>query len=121
MIEVGRGGRVGERRCAASHCGGEQAAHVPAGFEHHVFQRSGGGPGAFHEADAGGSGIFTGPDPDADKVVATGDALFDSTINSLSLKAINDPGNVVFGYTLANGKTGIVDMSALAGQDIGAR
>jgi hypothetical protein len=65
--------------------------------------------------DAGGSGIFTGPDPIADKVIQTGDSLFGSTVTvvgHLSTKVdgtfdINDNGDVAFRYELANGTFGI--------------
>jgi hypothetical protein len=65
--------------------------------------------------DAGGQGIFTGPDPVADKVIRTGDPLFGSTVTvvgnaSLSQDGtfdINDNGDIAFRYELANGVFGI--------------
>jgi hypothetical protein len=66
--------------------------------------------------DAGGSGIFTGPDPIGDKVIRTGDSLFGSAVTAvgshISTRArgtfdINDNGDVVFVYELANGMRGI--------------
>jgi hypothetical protein len=57
-----------------------------------------------------GFGIFTGPDPVADKVIQTGDTLFGSTVTSIYLSAgrqLNDRGDVVFSYGLANGVIGI--------------
>ena len=65
--------------------------------------------------DVGGVGIFVGPDPIADKVIQSGDPLFDSavttltTVSGLSLVrgGINDVGQLAFTYTLANGVYGI--------------
>jgi hypothetical protein len=60
--------------------------------------------------EAGGSGIFTGPDPVADQVIATGDLLFGSTVVSLGFLqglGLNDAGQVAFFATLANGESGI--------------
>lgn len=57
----------------------------------------------------GGRGIFTGPDPEADKVIATGDDLFGSTVRSLdsnvlALQGLNDAGQVAIEATLADGR-----------------
>jgi hypothetical protein len=56
-------------------------------------------------------GIFTGPDPMADKVIGTGDALFGSTVTIVgffsSMAFLNDAGQVAFFYQLADGRTGI--------------
>ncbi|MEX2308098.1 MAG: choice-of-anchor tandem repeat NxxGxxAF-containing protein [Pirellulales bacterium] len=58
--------------------------------------------------DGGGFGIFTGPDPLADKVVQTGDVLFGSNVTNLSFQhGLNDTGDIVFYYELANGISGI--------------
>ena len=61
------------------------------------------------ELDAGGFGIFTGPDSVADRVIGTGDLLDDSTVTNLILssQALNNSGQVVFVATLtdANGTT----------------
>jgi hypothetical protein len=65
--------------------------------------------------DAGGSGIFTGPDPVADKVIQTGDALFGSTVTVVGdvsartsdIFDMNDHGEIAFRYELANGVSGI--------------
>ncbi|MBC7806205.1 MAG: hypothetical protein H7145_08645 [Akkermansiaceae bacterium] len=69
-----------------------------------------GKPAFLATLDAGGSGIFTGADPVADKVVQTGDALLGSTVNSVSLSqdAINDFGQVAFQVSLADGRRMIV-------------
>ena len=59
---------------------------------------------------AGGSGIFTGPDPVADKVITTGDLLFGFTVTSLGFLqglGLNDAGQVAFFATLANGASGV--------------
>jgi hypothetical protein len=58
--------------------------------------------------DSGGSGIYTGDDFIADKVVEPGDVLFGSTVQNIgSDAAINDDGSIAFRYTLANGVSGI--------------
>jgi hypothetical protein len=64
--------------------------------------------------DAGGFGIFTGPDPVADKVIRIGDPLFDSTVTALGHLIhphgtfdLNDNGEIAFRYELANGAYGI--------------
>ena len=59
--------------------------------------------------DAGGLGLFTGPDPVADKVIRTGDLLFGSTINNLIFgnQGFNDAGQIAFLYFLDNGRSGI--------------
>jgi hypothetical protein len=62
--------------------------------------------------DEGGSGIFTGPNPVTDKVIATGDSLFGSTVTSLgfnrfSSKGLNNAGQLAFFAQLADGSSGI--------------
>jgi hypothetical protein len=60
--------------------------------------------------DRGGSGVFTGPDPVADKVVATGDAFFGSTIVDFGVSqglGLNDVGQIAFFARLADGTEGI--------------
>lgn len=66
--------------------------------------------------DEGGSGIFTGPDPIADKVIRTGDCLFNSTVTSLFSfsAALNDAGQVAFLARLANGRDVIVRADPVA-------
>jgi hypothetical protein len=57
-----------------------------------------------------GFGIFTGPDPVADRVLLIGNELFGSTVTDLNLsggRRLNDTGDIVFGYVLANGVAGI--------------
>jgi hypothetical protein len=53
------------------------------------------------DLDAGGSGIFVGPDPVADRVIQTGDTLDGSTIKSLRFcdDGLNDAGQLVFQAT----------------------
>jgi hypothetical protein len=67
------------------------------------------------EADlaAGGRGIFQGPDPVADKILATGDELFGSTVvdfptNPLSPRGLNNAGQIGFSVRLADGRTVLV-------------
>jgi hypothetical protein len=59
--------------------------------------------------DAGGEGIFTGPDPVADKVISTGDLLFGSTVTALGVSRVglNDAGEVAFRAMLSDGTIGI--------------
>ncbi|MEI2583467.1 calcium-binding protein [Scytonema sp. PRP1] len=61
------------------------------------------------DADIRGEGIFTGSDPIADKVIATGDSLFGSTVTNLEFfgEELNDVGQIAFYASLANGTTGI--------------
>jgi hypothetical protein len=54
--------------------------------------------------------ILTGPDPVADKVIGDGDTLFGSTVTMFQNAAIdgpNDAGQIVFRYSLADGRQGI--------------
>jgi hypothetical protein len=59
--------------------------------------------------DAGGSGIYTGSNPVTNKVIAVGDALDGSTVQSVNLysEGIDDSGQVAFLANLANGTSGI--------------
>jgi hypothetical protein len=67
------------------------------------------GQTAFRAAlDGGGEGIFFGADPATDKVIAAGDVLFGSTVAGIeNLGGLNDAGQLVFEYTLANGISGV--------------
>jgi hypothetical protein len=61
----------------------------------------------------GGNGIFTGPDPAADKIVATGDPLFGSTVVSIDAtpfppRGLNNAGQLTFVAQLADGRTVLV-------------
>ena len=63
----------------------------------------------------GQSGIFTGPDPAADKVILTGEPLFGSVLSSVvptniehaGIIDMNDSGQIAFHYRLADGREGI--------------
>jgi hypothetical protein len=57
----------------------------------------------------GGSGIFTGADPVGNKVITTGDPLFNSTVTNLtfSKKGLNNLGQIAFYAELADGTKGI--------------
>lgn len=58
--------------------------------------------------DAGGTGIFIGGDPVADKVVAVGDPLFGSAVSGLGFfRGLNNRNEIVFNYTLDDGREGI--------------
>jgi hypothetical protein len=58
---------------------------------------------------AGGFGIYTGTNPETDKVIATGDTLHGSTVTNIEIspQAINNARQIVFYAQLANGTTGI--------------
>ncbi len=60
--------------------------------------------------DAGGEGIFTGPDSIADKVVAVGDPLLGSTIRDIAFGhfGLNNLGQIAFVASLADGRQAIV-------------
>jgi hypothetical protein len=59
--------------------------------------------------DAGGTGIFTGSNSLTNKVIGTGDTLFGSTVTSLGFfrEGLNNPGQLAFFASLADGTTGI--------------
>ena len=58
--------------------------------------------------DAGRIGIFNGPDIVDDRIIATGDALFGSTLTGIGgARVFNDLGQFAFSYTLDNGTSGI--------------
>lgn len=63
----------------------------------------------FADLLAGGGGIFVGPDPVADRVIAIGDALDGSTVTALAFStfSLNDNGEVAFFASLADGRSGI--------------
>lgn len=60
--------------------------------------------------NGGPSGIFTGPDPIADKVIGIGDQLFGSVVTRLvvSRNSLNDHGEIAFFARLADGRDVIV-------------
>jgi hypothetical protein len=74
---------------------------------------------AFHATlDDGGHGLFTGPDPVADKVIQTGDPLLGSTVASiqpLARTSMNDIGQIGFVAHLASGDTVVARANPFAG------
>jgi hypothetical protein len=54
-------------------------------------------------------GIFTGADPENEKVIAVGDLLFGSIATAVTMgyAALNESGQVAFHYSLEDGRTGI--------------
>lgn len=59
------------------------------------------------DLDAGGEGVFIGSNSITDKVIATGDTLFGSTVTNVyafSNKFINDQGQIVFSAELTDGR-----------------
>jgi hypothetical protein len=54
------------------------------------------------------AGIFTGPDPVADKVIAVGDPLFGSTVADVQFyRGMNDAGQIAFYAGIVGGPSGI--------------
>jgi hypothetical protein len=66
--------------------------------------------------DNGAKGIFTGPDPVSDKVVAVGDLLFGSAVLDVSFyrAGLNNHGQLAFRALLADGRQVIVRADPLA-------
>ena len=64
---------------------------------------------AFSGTSAGNvRGIFTGSDPAADKVIAVGDGLFDSSLTSFYFyQALSANGEIAFSYKTSDGAVGI--------------
>jgi hypothetical protein len=60
--------------------------------------------------DDGGFGLFTGPDPAADRVLLVGDTLFSSTVTGLGFaeQGLNNQGQVAFFAALADGRRVLV-------------
>lgn len=74
----------------------------------------------------GGQGIFTGPDPVADKVIATGDEVFGSSVAELetiilAVRGLNNAGQVAFRAMLADGRIVIGRADPDAGTAHGSR
>jgi hypothetical protein len=63
----------------------------------------------FATLDDWSRGIFHGPDPALDKVIASGDSLFGSTVSQVecSRHCLNESGAIAFSYSLSNGETGV--------------
>jgi hypothetical protein len=59
---------------------------------------------------SGGSGIFRGPDPVADVIIASGDPLFGSTVANVFFTegGLNDNGQVAFVAQLEDGREVVV-------------
>jgi hypothetical protein len=67
-------------------------------------------------------GIFDGPDPVADRVIARGDSLFGSTVSSLELgrHGVNAAGDVAFRYSLDDYRSGIAIARRTGGTGVGS-
>jgi hypothetical protein len=65
--------------------------------------------GAFTDRVDGTYGMFTGPDPIADKVIQEGDTLLGATITDLSFSrgGFNNRGQIAFNATLSDGTSGV--------------
>ncbi|MFO7908240.1 MAG: Calx-beta domain-containing protein [Pirellulaceae bacterium] len=64
-----------------------------------------------------GEGIYTGPDPIADKVIGEGDLLFGSVVKHVSFRgagALNNSGQIAFWAELEDGTTGVFRASPSA-------
>ena len=60
--------------------------------------------------DNGNTGIFTGPDPVTDKVIASGDTLFGKTVSSAFLpgnNTLNNSGQIAFTANFEDGTSGV--------------
>ncbi len=59
--------------------------------------------------DNGATGIFTGPDPETDSMIVSGESLDGSTVITATIHnhAINDNGQIAFRAALADGRYGI--------------
>jgi hypothetical protein len=58
--------------------------------------------------NAGGVGLFTGPDPVNDAIIRSGDSLFGSTVVNVKIApdGFNNSGQAAFAYLLADGRLG---------------
>jgi len=68
---------------------------------------TGGGAVVMLATPRGGSlGLFDGPDPDADRILALGDPLFDSAVEDLAANpvSVNASGQVAIRASLADGR-----------------
>ncbi len=67
-------------------------------------------------------GIFDGPDPVANRVIARGDSLFGSTVSSLELgrHGVNAAGDVAFRYSLEDYRSGIAIARRAGGTGVGS-
>ena len=83
---------------------------------HEVGLNNGGEVAFLAEFAPNTDGIFTGPDPLADRVIAEGDPLFGSTLlelkpsffsNNKWMDGPNESGQIAFRYKLADGREGI--------------
>lgn len=65
--------------------------------------------GAYTDRAGGTYGIFTGPDPIADKVIQEGDTLAGATVTNLffSRGGFNNSGQIAFNATLSDGTSGV--------------
>jgi hypothetical protein len=79
-------------------------------FESGVSLNESGNVAFIGALDAGGLGIFTGPDVIKDKVIAIGDPLAGSSVSELDLsrQSLNNAGQIAFQATLTDGRYVIV-------------
>jgi hypothetical protein len=64
------------------------------------------------EGQGGRAALYSGTNPATDRILGLGDPLFGSTLQSIGFnladqEAFNNRGELAFGYTLANGVTGV--------------
>jgi hypothetical protein len=88
---------------------GTGAGSAYMNFGNYVDLTSGGAVVFAANLVGGGQGIFTGPDPVANRIVRTGGALDGSTVQSVVLfpSSVNDLGRVAFLAGLADGRVGV--------------
>jgi hypothetical protein len=79
----------------------------------YVSMNAGGAVAFDAELKGGGKGIFTGPDPAAHKVIATGEPLFGARVTDISFfrEGLNDQGQVAFHAVLDDGRQVVVRAS----------
>ena len=56
------------------------------------------------------TGIYAGPDPDADRIIQPGDALFGSVVRDAKLGGLDESNRVYFSYRLEDGRAGVASV-----------
>ena len=101
---------VGLAPLTVATAGGAYADFYVAEQTNHFVDVNNAGTVVFHaRLPDGGHGIFTGRDPVADKLIAVDDVLFGQRVTAVNFRpgGLNDLGQLVFSYTLADGRTGV--------------
>ena len=56
------------------------------------------------------TGIFSGPDAVADRIIATGDGLFGGVVRDVQLGGLDESNRVYFSYRLQDGRAGVASV-----------